>query len=1324
MKKILLLSLTVFFVVIASAQVQDANEQAARQLITKHSAAIGLTAKDLAAYRVSDSYQTAEGIRMIYLQQTYQGIPVFNQVQIVAFKNDKLLSNTGGRISTIEKLAGNKTTIPSLTPVQAVTRSLQDNGLATAKTITVLDQNDKGQYNFGRLDIAEEEITAQLQWLPLQDKTLKLVWQVLVVSSQSPDAWLTSVDAHTGEIADKINLTVFDHWGEAHASGLHSGEIETAYKPFNFVEQRPYEKAPAYSPFVVNSATYKVIKYPAESPQHPGGAPSDHVNPWTMAPGNATSLGWHFDGTEYHDSTRGNNVWAAEDRANTDDGNSAPNNNYGKAGLSTTAQPDLTFPYLYDFTKAPTDPTSDNQQAAIVNLFYWNNIVHDLTYLYGFDEPSGNFQVNNQGRGGVGSDAVKAQAQDGGGTNNANFLTLPDGIRGRMQMYLWTAPNPDRDGDLDNGIIVHEYGHGISNRLTGGPSQAACVANAEHGGEGWSDYYALMYTTDWATATITDGFTKPRGIGTYALGQAVTGSGIRTQRYCTDMSVNNKVYLSSLPTTPHNRGEIWCMALWEMTWEIIQAAGINPNLFNPSAGGGNAIALKLVTEGMRLQPCSPGFIDARNAILKADTLFFGAQYSCAIWKAFAKRGMGVNASQGSSQSASDQVPDYSVDNGTLSVVADVSQAEEQSNVIYTNTIVAGNCVPLTNITITDTLPANVTYVSGGTYNAANRTVKFGPVTLSNGQSMTFPFTVMVNDGTYFAPVTHLNEQVASSSIPSAWTITPVSGTIWTVTSSSSNSSPNSFFAPTSNTQQTDLRLATTESFTISPNTASNYTTLSFWHKYNTEEGWDGAVVEISTNNGSAWSDIGAANFIKNGYNGSLGTGSALAGRAAFTGLSGSSFIESVVNLSAYKGQSIKLRFRLATDNNTVASGTPGWWVDDIVLRSEPAVPIRSNLFNESNQRLSFADIVTKILPGNATPCTPITVSENPVSATECEGSNVSFSVIADAATSYQWQVNTGSGFVNITNTPPYSGAATATLTITGAGVSLSGNQYRVVLENDCAPLVTTQAATLTVFVPVAITGQPQDVAVCEGEDVLFAPVITGSAISYQWQVSVNGGSSYADVAGANGATFSVNNVAPGATGLLYRLVVTGACGPVTSAPALLTVNLYPQVSLTGLNPSVICISDEPVLLNAPIPGGVWNGQGVANGSFDPATVGIGPATVSYSVSAEGCTTNTSALIQVNECPERHVRLYQYPAVLIYPNPSDGMFNIRLNSDLYTSLGVMVYNSSGQLVYNRQFNNTRYGSVLPVDISRQPTGTYHIVVYSGNDKKAASLVVYR
>ena len=145
----------------------------------------------------------------------------------------------------------------------------------------------------------------------------------------------------------------------------------------------------------------------------------------------ASPYRWHdtngASGAEYTD-TRGNNVFAQSDLdANNFGGENRPD---GDAGL--------VFDFAWNPLLGPTDGT--NKDAAVVNLFYWNNIMHDVLYPYGFDEAAGNFQENNYGNGGAGGDPVQADALDGSGTNNANFGTPPDGNDPRMQMFIWTSP--------------------------------------------------------------------------------------------------------------------------------------------------------------------------------------------------------------------------------------------------------------------------------------------------------------------------------------------------------------------------------------------------------------------------------------------------------------------------------------------------------------------------------------------------------------------------------------------------------------------------------------------------------------------------------------------------------------------------------------------------------------------------------------------------------------------------------------------------------------------------------------------------------------------
>lgn len=236
-----------------------------------------------------------------------------------------------------------------------------------------------------------------------------------------------------------------------------------------------------------------------------------------------------------------------------------------------------------------------------------------------------------------------------------------------------------RDGDIDNVVIAHEYGHGISNRLTGGAAAAGCLQNAEQMGEGWSDYFGLM-----VTMKSGDQGTDPRGFATYVAGEGVGGVGLRGKPYSTDMAINDFTY--DLTTTApfqevHALGSIWTAMLWDLTWDFIDEYGYDPDIYNGT--GGNNIALQLVMDGLKIQPCSPGFVDGRDAILQADEIANGGANKCIIWRAFAKRGLGLSADQGSSFSLSDQVPAYDVPADCQLGISDRGTSENNF-IIYPN----------------------------------------------------------------------------------------------------------------------------------------------------------------------------------------------------------------------------------------------------------------------------------------------------------------------------------------------------------------------------------------------------------------------------------------------------------------------------------------------------------------------------------------------------------------------------------------------------------------------------------------------------------------
>ncbi|MFM7672048.1 MAG: reprolysin-like metallopeptidase [Bacteroidota bacterium] len=360
----------------------------------------------------------------------------------------------------------------------------------------------------------------------------------------------------------------------------------------------------------------------------------------------------------------------------------------------------------------------------------------------------------------------------------------------------------------------------------------------------------------------------------------------------------------------------------------------------------------------------------------------------------------------------------------------------------------------------------------------------------------------------------------------------------------------------------------------------------------------------------------------------------------------------------------------------------------------------------------------------------ITISTQPASQTVCEATNISFtSGAAGSGIAYQWQVSTDGGTTwnNINNGGVYSGATAATLNITGVLPTQNGYRFRAVASNGtCTPGIS-DAATLTVNTFPSITTQPQSVAVCEGGNATFSVAAsTGvGVLSYQWQFSTNG-ITYTSIPGATSASYAITGAVVGQNNYVFRVVVTAGCGSVTSALALLTVNPYPIVSFSPQ--STICKSDNPITLSATPSGGTFSGAGVTGTTFNPTVAGVGAKAVNYSVTVAGCTSSAVRTILVNECAERHLTIDKYPAIIVYPSPNNGNFNIGISTDIITYLDIRIYNALGQLIKSQTASGLRYGSVIPVNISGQPSGTYQ--VYMINDQsgkvttKATSIVVYR
>ena len=761
----------------------------------------GLREADAASPSVTASYlDPATGLTHSYLRQRVNGLDVYGAVgDVHTDRTGKPVLMHQGFVADAARLA--PSAVPTLTPEQAITAAAT--GLRLPRPVgirLVRDARPADGLLFNNGGISEYDIPVRLMYLPVNGQ-LRLVWDVTIAQLDQQHHYAARVDAHTGRLLDQSDYVISEEvsFQQLTARALGSRPTPTTA---NTPAAAPANRGTLATP---NSLT--VFAAPTEAPSfgNRSTVPFSSINTayspygWQVsdarAPAGTFPANYSRIGQGVY-LTRGNNVAAYDDSPSTVSGN-------GNI-LSNTNSPDggPTLDFDFPFSQ-PAGPRA-SLSAAITNLFYWNNLLHDVMMSKGFNEVSGNFQLLNPTGQGQAGDYVRAEAQDGSGRNNANMSTPVDGLSGRMQMYLFDSPiqasfaisspsglagalnvvpaafgpslnrfpqglcgtvvavndgvsgngglhgcaspyvnaaavsgkialimrrgcsqlplggntgnfvekvrkaqqngaimaividslstgtayvsmggtdtvgiripavfmngvdgarlrqalqagtpvvgcatgsQPDYDGSVDNGIIAHEFGHGIHTRLTGGPANSSCniasdgTSATQSMGEGWGDFFGL-----WMSTRPTDVGRSPRGIGTYASGQATTGGGIRLKPYTDNMTVNNHTYgvigTGNYRQT-HAIGEVWAATLWDLNWQFIYRYGYNPDLLAQT--GGNNRFLRLVLEGCKLQVCNPSFLDGRDAILRADSLLNGAANSGVLWTMFARRGMGFSA---------------------------------------------------------------------------------------------------------------------------------------------------------------------------------------------------------------------------------------------------------------------------------------------------------------------------------------------------------------------------------------------------------------------------------------------------------------------------------------------------------------------------------------------------------------------------------------------------------------------------------------------------------------------------------------------------------
>jgi hypothetical protein len=313
------------------------------------------------------------------------------------------------------------------------------------------------------------------------------------------------------------------------------------------------------------------------------------------------------------------------------------------------------FLYTYDPNTATTD--ANIRQVKAAHMFFYNNYLHDVWYQRGFNEVSRNAQTSNYGRGGAENDNLRGEGEDRSGTNNANMLTPADGSRPRMQMYRFTGSGqlgcsgcpPQRDSSIDYGIVAHEWGHYISNRLI---NNSNGLNNNQGGsmGEGWGDFNALVTAVrvgDDLDGAYTVGawacykFWNTSFLDNYYFAIRRYPNSTRADRFPLTFKdigpglsfpagVPRNTNVGGSGAEVHNSGEVWCTMLWEVAVSLMKTYGVED---------GRTRMMQYVCDGMKNTPSSPTFGQARDGVVTAANASNPADVPL-VWQAFADRGIG------------------------------------------------------------------------------------------------------------------------------------------------------------------------------------------------------------------------------------------------------------------------------------------------------------------------------------------------------------------------------------------------------------------------------------------------------------------------------------------------------------------------------------------------------------------------------------------------------------------------------------------------------------------------------------------------------------
>jgi extracellular elastinolytic metalloproteinase len=524
-----------------------------------------------------DIQETTAGAVAVHLQQVYKGIPVFEAAQTVRFAPDGALEDSAGSSITIDQ---DIEIILGLSAVDAVLAAARHVASPHEDEREVTDQFGE-PLPFPTVDLTgfEPEVVTTNQNDPRRETVL-----APGPFGEAISATLTWFPLEDLRLAWETVLTMPDRQGQyLTVVDANSGEILYCRQLLNLVAARG-------SVYLVDGSSVRsTVAFPRRLTDYrlplPPGMRATFPEDWvetTETLGNCTSSRQGADGGRVRGTNRDGTI-----------------------------------------VFAPTDATGPDQQ--VLNTFYYSCFMHSFFYLLGFREMNGNFQQDNFGLGGVGNDRVDARAHPGAVWGTANMLTPADGSSPVMNMGLVTGTG--RHTALDSSVVFHEFTHGVTNRLVGGPGNANALNSPQSGGmgEGWSDFIPCVIND----ATLVGAWVTNRP------------GGIRGFPYDSDYPDHFGHLGSGRYTGPHAIGEIWCATLMEMSRCI-----------------GKTISTRLVVDALKLAPANPSFLNMRNAILNAlGHMRIGgnippSRHAAALrgaWLTFAKFGMGRQAQSNGAQ---------------------------------------------------------------------------------------------------------------------------------------------------------------------------------------------------------------------------------------------------------------------------------------------------------------------------------------------------------------------------------------------------------------------------------------------------------------------------------------------------------------------------------------------------------------------------------------------------------------------------------------------------------------------------------------------------